>query len=122
MKKILIIDDDREMADLIRTLLRYYQYEVLVAYDPRKGIAIAQKKQPHLILMDVLMPTMNGREACRRLKESEKTKDIPVIFLTAKDSPDDIVGEIEAGGVGHLTKPFDSKTLLEKIREFTEEK
>lgn len=66
-------------------------------------------------MMDVLMPVMNGREACRILRQDETTKNIPVIFLTAKDSPDDVIGEIKAGGSGHLTKPFDSKELLEKI-------
>lgn len=115
MKRILIIDDDREMANLVKTLLRYYGFETIVAYDPIKGISIAKRKKPDVILMDVLMPAMNGREACRRLKQNECTKNIPVIFLTAKDSPDDVIGEMKAGGSGHLTKPFDSKELLEKI-------
>ena len=115
MKKILIIDDDREMANLVKVLLRYYGFEAIVALDPRKGILVAKRKKPDIILMDVLMPAMNGREACRRLKQDETTKNIPVIFLTAKDSSDDVIGEMEAGGVGHVTKPFDSKELLEKI-------
>lgn len=116
-KKILIIDDDREMADLVRALLNYYGYEATAINDPKKGISFAQKDKPDLILLDVLMPTMNGREVCRRLKEAEKTKDIPVIFLTAKDSPDDVEGEKDVGGSGHLQKPFDSKKLLENIKK-----
>ena len=118
MKKILIIDDDQEMANLIRVLLKYYRYDAMVAYDPRKGIAIARREKPDLILMDVLMPAMNGREACRILKKDEKTRHIPVIFLTAKNSMDDIIGEAQAGGTGHVAKPFDSKELLENIRKY----
>ncbi len=116
MKKILIIDDDRDMASLIQALLKYYGYEALVMHDPKKGILLAQKKKPDVILLDVLMPAMNGREVCRKLKENEATQDIPVVFLTAKDSADDITAELKAGGAGHITKPFDSKDLLEKVK------
>ena len=117
IKNILIIDDDRELSSIVKDLLHYYGYDAMVVHEPKKGIEVAKKRQPDLILLDVLMPSMNGREVCKVLKRQEETKNIPVIFLTAKDSADDIAGEIEAGGSGHFSKPFDSKKLLEKIKE-----
>ena len=117
MKRILIIDDDHDMASLIQSLLKYYGYDATVVHDPHKGLTLAQKSKPDLILLDVLMPKMNGREVCEKLKQSGATKNIPVIFLTAKDSADDVAAELKVGGMGHITKPFDSKDLLEKIRD-----
>ena len=74
------------------------------------------------ILLDVILPGIKGREVCRKLKEDETTKDIPVIFLTAKDSPDDVKAEKEVGGEEHLTKPVTSKVLVSAVNKILNSK
>ena len=78
---------------------------------------MAQRLKPDLIILDVILPGIKGREVCLRLKENKDTRDIPVMFLTAKDSPDDIKAEKEVGGICHLTKPVDNKQLISEIEK-----
>ncbi|MDP8265281.1 MAG: response regulator [Candidatus Aceula lacicola] len=114
---ILIIDDDRGMVKLLESGLADVGYYVLSANTGEGGLQIAENKDVDLVLLDVILPGMKGREVCMKLKENEKTKLIPVIFLTAKDSEDDIKAEMEAGGVAHITKPIDLNGLIPKIME-----
>lgn len=116
-KSILVVDDDEGLLKTVQKALLPNGYSVLTATSGEKGIQIAKLQKPDLIVMDVLLPGIKGREACVILKEDKGTKDIPVLFLTAKDSPDDIEAEMAAGATAHLTKPVNSKTLLAEVRK-----
>jgi len=114
-KSILIIDDDESIIKTVRAILISQGYSVLAASSGENGLKIAQNQKPDLILLDVILPGVKGRDVCKQLKEDVKTKNIPVVFLTSKDSEDDIQAEKEVGGEGHLTKPVDAKMLIAAI-------
>lgn len=114
---VLVIDDDRTLLRMIRALLMTNGFDVISANTGEKGLKLAVKKIPRLIILDVILPGMKGREVCLKLKENSRTKDIPVIFLTAKDSPDDIRAEMEVGGITHLTKPLEPQKLIDVINK-----
>ena len=114
-KTVLIIDDDMGLLKTMKNGLLKEGYSVLTANTGEKGIEIARTKRPSLIILDVILPKMKGREVCIKLKKEDKTKDIPVIFLTAKDSLDDIKAEMEIGAVSHITKPVHFPKLLMEI-------
>jgi len=115
-KSVLIIDDDEGLLKTVQKVLLSSGYSVLTAVTGEKGIQIAKLQKPDLIILDVLLPGIKGREACVLLKEDAQTKDIPVLFLTAKDSPDDVAAEMAAGAEAHMTKPVNSRTLLGEVR------
>ncbi len=114
-KKILVIDDDRGLLVMLKSNLTKNGFSVMMAQNGEQGLELARQKKPDIILLDVIMPKMKGREVCARLKKDETTRSIPVIFLTAKDSPDDIHAELELGAVSHITKPVDYAKLLAEI-------
>lgn len=116
-KSILVVDDDEGLQKTIKRILLNAGYSVLSALTGERGIQVAKVQQPDLIILDVLLPGMKGREVCQILKKEEQTRKIPVIFLTAKDSLDDIAAERAAGGLSHLTKPVNAKTLIAEIRK-----
>lgn len=116
-KSILVVDDDEGILRTVQQILLANGYSVLTAASGEKGIQIANLQKPDLILLDVILPGIKGREVCQRLKEDANTKDIPVIFLTAKDSPDDIQAEKEAGAINHLTKPVNARVLLAEVKK-----
>ena len=115
-KSILVIDDDEGVQVTLKRILLDRGYSVLSAMNGEKGIQVAAIQQPDLILLDVILPGMKGRTVCMKLKENESTRHIPVIFLTAKDSPDDIAAEQKVGGIGHMTKPIKAGVLLNEIK------
>jgi len=115
-KSILVIDDDEGIQVTLRRILLDRGYSVLSAMNGEKGLQVARAQQPDLILLDVILPGMKGRAVCVKLKEDESTRHIPVIFLTAKDSPDDIAAERQVGGIGHMTKPIKTGVLLSEIK------
>ncbi|MEW5894998.1 MAG: response regulator [Candidatus Omnitrophota bacterium] len=115
-KSILVIDDDEGIQMTLKRILLNRGYSVLSALSGEKGIQVAINQHPDLVLLDVILPGMKGRSVCAELKKEDRTKDIPVIFLTAKDSEDDIKAEMEVGGVGHMTKPIKTKVLLNEIK------
>ncbi|MCK5579987.1 MAG: response regulator [Candidatus Omnitrophica bacterium] len=114
-KTVLIVDDDEGMRILVKGILAPQGYEILTAGTGEEGLTIAQEKKPDLIVLDVLLPGIKGRDVCTALKNNPQTKNIPVLFLTAKDSPEDIAAERAVGGVAHLQKPVSSRQLLEEI-------
>jgi CheY-like chemotaxis protein len=116
-KSILVVDDDEGLQKTIKRILLTSGYSVLSAMTGERGIQVAKLQKPDLIILDVLLPGMKGREVCKILKSSDATKSIPVIFLTAKDSPDDVAAEKAAGGLMHITKPVNAKTLMAEIRK-----
>ncbi len=116
-KSILVIDDDEAFIKTLKRVLLSNGYSVLTAATGEKGLQVAKLQRPDLILLDVILPGIKGREVCETLKKDEQTGSIPVIFLTAKDSPEDIKAELEAGADSHLTKPLESRVLLRAIKK-----
>ncbi len=116
---ILVVDDTTINLDIAVELLGE-KYEVAVAMSGERAINIAQKGNIDLILLDIMMPEMDGYETCRKLKEDDKTKDIPVIFITAKSDEDSIEKGFDIGGVDYVSKPFKHKELLARVKTHIE--
>ncbi len=112
-QKILVIDDDENTLWLLGTLLQHHHFDVLKASSAAEGLLLAREAQPDLILLDVMMPEMDGWEVCRRVRE---TLSVPIIFLTAKSAVKDVVKGLELGGDDYVVKPFDNQELLARIR------
>ena len=114
-KKILVVDDDMALTTLLESLLSGQGYHVLVAYNGLDGMAQVKKNIPDLIILDIMMPELNGYDVCSNLKFDEKLKHIPIIVLTSrKQELDPRVGKMM--GISYIQKPFESKILLEKIQ------
>lgn len=114
-EKILLIEDNETIIELVNISLTIKGYRVSVATSGIQSLNIAQKLQPSLILLDILMPGINGYETCKQLKANNKTKDIPIIFLSALSSTFDKVKAFQFGGVDYLTKPFEVDELISRI-------
>ena len=115
-RSILVVDDDEMIGKTVRPILFSKGFSVLTAASGEDGLQIARTQKPDLILLDVILPGLKGREVCAKLKEDPQTKEIPVVFLTSKDSPEDIRAENEVGSSGHLTKPVNAKTLIDMVQ------
>jgi diguanylate cyclase (GGDEF)-like protein len=109
---ILLVDDMAQNLQVLCTMLGKEKYKIAIARSGQQALDMIEKVLPDLILLDVLMPGMDGFEVCRRLKKSTRTCDIPVIFLTAKTEMEDIVKGFEIGAVDYFTKPFNETELL----------
>jgi DNA-binding response OmpR family regulator len=116
MSQVLIIDDDPATVRLLVELLRGRGFRLRVALDGRDGHRIAVESQPDVILLDVCMPEMDGHHLCRLLKDDPRTRDIPVIFLTGKDGPEDKLEGFGAGGSDYVTKPYQADELVARIQ------
>jgi DNA-binding response OmpR family regulator len=112
-EKILVIDDDENTLWLIGTLLQHNGLEVLKTASPSEGLKMAREQQPHLVLLDVMMPEMDGWEACRRLRDFS---DVPIVFITAKNAIKDVVKGLEIGGDDYIVKPFDNRELVARVK------
>lgn len=113
---VLVVDDEANIVTLLETWLETIGCQVESASDGESGLAKARDLCPDLILMDGMMPKMSGFDACRRLKETESTRDIPVIFLTVQGEVKDVVKGLELGAHGYMTKPFKPQELLARVR------
>ena len=113
--KVLVIEDNDGNRTLFRTVLELAGHEVLEAADAEVGITLARSEQPDVILMDILLPGMNGLEATRLLRQDEATRAIPVVALSAHASARDKERSLDAGCVGHITKPIDVKTFVQEM-------
>ena len=116
MKKVLIVDDDVSIHKMLEPNLVTSGFQVISAKTGEEGLQKAQDSKPDIIILDVILPGMKGRAVCAAIKKNPALKDIPVLFLTSKDSPDDVQAELEAGGVGHLTKPINPQYLVAQIK------
>ncbi|MFC1563957.1 response regulator [candidate division KSB1 bacterium] len=114
--RILIVDDTPKNIQVLGAILKKENYQLNVAQNGLQALDSVKKVLPDLILLDVMMPELDGYETCKRLKASQETKDIPVIFLTAKVDVDDIVKGFEAGAVDYVSKPFNQTELLKRVR------
>jgi DNA-binding response OmpR family regulator len=113
--RILVIDDETKIVDFIRRGLKYEGYEVDSAYDGLSGLAQARNEPPDLIILDIMMPGLDGLEVCRRLR-AEGWTELPILMLTAKDAVPDRVAGLDAGADDYLVKPFAFDELLARIR------
>ncbi len=114
--KILVIDDEPEITDIIETFLENAGYQVKSENSSVIGIERAKSFLPDLILLDIMMPFMDGYEVCKELKKSEETSKIPVIFLTGKDARSDEGKSFKVGGDLFIKKPFSCERLLEIVK------
>ena len=114
-KRILLIDDHKTVFRLMEAIVRIKGYQLIYADSGQQGIVMARQEQPDMILLDVMMPDIDGFKVCQYLKENEDTKDIPVMFLTARGSEDDLETGRKAGAVGFMTKPFQTTEVIKQI-------
>jgi DNA-binding response OmpR family regulator len=112
---ILVVDDEPDIRRLVSFSLKRHGFEVLEATDGISGCAAAEANMPDLILMDVMMPMMNGFEASKRLKESPATRGIPILMLSAKSQAYEQEEGLESGAVEYITKPFTPAELVEQV-------
>jgi two-component system, cell cycle response regulator DivK len=117
-KQILIVEDEPRNLKLLRDLLQKFGYQILEAPDGEQGVKMAVEKIPDLILMDIMMPKMDGLEATRIIKADEKTRHIPIIALTSYAMKGDREKTIEAGCDGYIAKPVDIQDLLKTVKSF----
>ncbi len=115
-KSVLVVDDDDGFLKSVRRILINNGYGVLSATHGEKGLKIAQMQKPDLIILDVILPGLKGREVCLKLKGDDRTRKIPVMFVTAKDSLDDIKAEMAVGGLSHVTKPLNPKVFISEVK------
>ena len=118
MSKILIVEDNEMNRDMLSRRLMRKGFEVVMAEDGQKGVDMSITEKPDLILMDLSLPVMDGWQATSTIKESDETKDIPIIVLTAHAMAGDREKALEAGADEYDTKPIEFKRLLGKIKEF----
>ena len=119
-KKILLVDDEKDLVYAVRLELEAKDFEVLVAYDGREALDKARQEKPDLIILDVMLPKLDGYKVCRILKFDEKYKHIPIIMFTAMSQEADKQISKEVGADAYITKPFEPRVLLDKIKEHLE--
>ena len=118
--RVLIVDDKPFNLDLLDQEFEVLDYQIDMATSGEEALRIAKEQPPDLILLDIMMPGMDGIETCRRLKECEATKDLPVIFMTALSDVEDKIDAFKAGGVDYVTKPFQVEEVLARVRAHIE--
>jgi two-component system, OmpR family, response regulator len=121
VKKILMVEDDADIRRVAVMALKFKGgFEVVVAGDGIEGLEKAASEKPDVILLDSMMPKMDGPETCKRLKADDALKHIPVIFLTAKSQKKEIEAGLELGAIGYLVKPFDPMTLADELKKLVD--
>jgi two-component system phosphate regulon response regulator PhoB len=115
-QKILVIEDEKALADVLGYNLRREGYDVTLAHDGQEGLKQASVKLPDLIVLDLMLPTISGTEVLRELRSSDRTREIPVIILTAKAEEADQVVGFTLGADDYVTKPFSVKVLIQRIK------
>lgn len=118
--QILLVDDNTTNLQLLRDTLDGYGYKLLAAKNGKTALSIAQKAKPDLILLDIMMPELDGYEVCRRLKDDQATAQIPVIFVTALSDAEDEAKGLTLGAVDYITKPFNPELVRARVRNHLE--
>ena len=113
---VLIVDDNTQNIQVLAKIIEEEGYDLAVAMNGEEALEFLDRESPDMILLDVMMPGMDGFEVCKRIKRQENLADIPVIFLTARGETDDIVKGFDAGGVDYVVKPFNNRELLARVR------
>lgn len=120
MNRLLLVEDEADIRLVARLALKRAGFEVATATNGEEAVAAAAERRPDVILLDWMMPGMDGPAACSRLKADPGTRDIPVIFLTAKSQQSEIARGLALGALGYIVKPFDALTLGERVRQLLE--
>ncbi len=118
MRRILVVDDEPSIREILDFSLAAEGFEVIQAPDGEDALLVAGALRPDLIILDVMMPRLDGIETCRQLKADSRTRDIPVILLTARVTPGDRRRGEEARADAYVTKPFSPRRLVETVRKF----
>jgi DNA-binding response OmpR family regulator len=121
IRKILVVDDDPNVFELVQLYVESENVEVLQALDAYAGLDLAVRQIPDIVVLDVMMPGMDGLEMCRLLRETPRISDTVVVILSAKAEPDDIAAGYQAGADEYVTKPFEPKQLAELLEEMMPE-
>ncbi len=116
-KRILIVDDEVQLVEMVKMRLEAAGYEVISAYDGQDGFDKAKKNKPDLIILDLMLPKMDGYKICGLLKNDARYSKIPIIMFTARVQEEDVRLGKDLGAEEYVTKPFDPKILLAKIKE-----
>jgi diguanylate cyclase (GGDEF)-like protein len=114
--RILIVEDDFDISNMLRIYFDSQGYETLVAPRGEEGLEMCRRRLPNLVILDIMLPDINGYEVCRRLRENLRTSHIPIIFLTQKDERSDQIAGLELGADDYVTKPFDLQLLLLRVQ------
>jgi two-component system phosphate regulon response regulator PhoB len=114
--KILVVEDNPDILELVAYNLEAQGYEVTRAMTGENGLSQAARVGPDLVILDVMLPGINGLDVCRKLKQNETTRSLPVILLTAKSEDADIISGLELGADDYITKPFSPKVLIARVR------
>ncbi len=119
-KKILVVDDEKDIVETLSFMMRARGYEVIEAYDGEEGLKLAKEQSPDLMILDVMMPKINGYKIARLLKYDSKYKHIPIIMVTARGQDSDkLIGE-ETGADEYITKPFEFEEVLDCVNKYLE--
>jgi DNA-binding response OmpR family regulator len=116
-KRILLVDDEAELVELVKMRLEANGYDILTAYDGKEALDVAKKEMPDLIILDLMLPQIDGYKVCRMLKFDEKYKKIPIIIFTARALDTDKKVGMEVGADDYIVKPFEPELLLMKIKD-----
>ncbi|OQY34072.1 MAG: DNA-binding response regulator [Spirochaetaceae bacterium 4572_59] len=116
MAKLLIIEDEADIRELISFNLEMNGYEVIKARDGEEGLSMARRESPDLIILDLMLPGMDGLKVCSHLKKDPEARDIPIIMLTARSEDDDIINGLETGADDYVTKPFSPRILIARVK------
>ncbi|MGD9397503.1 MAG: response regulator [Candidatus Thorarchaeota archaeon] len=116
-KKILVVDDEQMTTDLAKTFLEKHGFEVVIASDGEQALELAEEQAPDLILLDVMLPTIDGFEVCKKLKDNTMFKNTPILMFTAKGLSSDVERGEAAGADEYIIKPFSGKALVATIRK-----
>ncbi len=119
-EKILIVDDDNQITTLIEFILKKEGYSTVVAHSGEDGINTAREEFPDLVILDLMMPGMDGYQVCKTLRTDEKNKDVPVLMLTALGMGKDFEKGLVSGASWYITKPFESQHLIKRIKYLLE--
>lgn len=115
-KKILVVDDEENIVELIKYNLKNNGYDIITAFDGEEAYIKAIKENPDLILLDIMLPMLDGIEVCKKLKKNKQTENIPIIMLTAKTEETDKVLGLEIGADDYITKPFNIRELIARVK------
>jgi DNA-binding response OmpR family regulator len=117
-KKILVVDDEVDLVETVRFPLEMEGFDVLVSYNGEDALSQARKEKPDLIILDLMLPKLDGYKVCRLLKFDERYKHIPILMLTAKTQEKDKILGMETGADEYITKPFEMDYLMEKVKAY----
>jgi two-component system phosphate regulon response regulator PhoB len=115
-KTVLVVEDERDIVELIRYNLAREGYAVKAAYDGAMGAQMAERDLPDIVLLDLMLPKMDGLEVCRKIKENPRTAHIPIVMVTAKGEESDVVTGLSLGADDYITKPFSPRVLAARVK------